>query len=115
MISQFKKIRSRGQNLSWDLNGGTEAHDGGFVRLVGMGSEFEEKSKSNDQTYSNVTFVDFHMIHLLEKYLCFDPTLEKKLDDRFCCLAGVLGRHLRGLVGVFARNLSGVTHNVGSE
>jgi hypothetical protein len=80
-----------------------------------MSSEFEEESKSNDQTYRDVTFVDFHMIHLLEKCLCFDLALEKKLYDRFCCLAGILGRHLRSLVSVLARNLSGVTYNVGSE
>jgi hypothetical protein len=81
MVGQFKQIGSRGQDVSWDLNGGTETHEGGFVRLVGMSSELEEESKSNDQTYRNVTFVDFHMIHLLKKCLCFDPTLEKKLDD----------------------------------
>src|ERR1700686_3678195 len=67
-VDQLKKVGTGRQYLTRNLNGLAESHCGGFVILVSMSGELEEEGKSNDQAYGNVTFVDFHMIHLLKKY-----------------------------------------------
>src|ERR1700694_4435626 len=68
-IGQLKQIGPCGQDLAGDLNRLTKCNCGCLVRLVSVSSEFEKKSKGNDQSDGNVTFVDFHFVHLLEKFL----------------------------------------------
>src|SRR5260370_42693348 len=58
---QLEQVGPGRQYLSRDLDWLAETDGGGLVGLVSMGPEFEEEGKSNDQTYSNVTFVDFHI------------------------------------------------------
>jgi hypothetical protein len=59
-----------------------ESDFAGMVGLVSVSSKFEDQRKSYDQTYSDITFVDFHFCLSPLNTICISRfTLEKELHQ----------------------------------